>query len=125
MRLHAAVVAAIATALGAWPAVVFEAPAYRTRSATLVIADGRVITASASPTCSSDAECAQMFWALRGGGGGNFGVVTEFSFQMHRVASSMLVGDLCWESDSPLLPQLWDWLMTACVGPNVSTASPL
>jgi hypothetical protein len=65
-----------------------------------------------------------MFWALRGGGGGNFGVVTEFSFQMHRVPSSILVGDLCWESNSSLLPQLWDWLMTACVDPNFSIAFP-
>ena len=76
-----------------------------------------MITASASPACSSDTVCAQMFWALRGGGGGNFGVVTEFSFQMHRVAASILVGDLCWEGNSTLLPQLWGWLMEACVNP--------
>jgi len=108
-----------ATALRLPPhSTLFESHAHCTaRSATLVLADGRVIEASASPACSSDGVCAQMFWALRGGGGGNFGVVTEFSFQMHRVAPSILVGDLCWDSNSTLLPQLWHWLMNACVSP--------
>ncbi|WP_372789983.1 FAD-binding oxidoreductase [Paraconexibacter sp.] len=53
-------------------------------AAELVTADGRVVRASAD-------ENAELFWALRGGGG-NFGVVVAFEFALHRLEREVLAG---------------------------------
>src|SRR5208282_6712461 len=53
-------------------------------SADVVTADGEL--KRASPT-----ENADLFWALRGGGG-NFGAVTAFEFQLHKLGPQVLSG---------------------------------
>lgn len=51
-------------------------------SADVVLADGRLVTAS-----MSDNE--DLFWALRGGGG-NFGIVTSFTFRLNAVGPEVM-----------------------------------
>jgi len=57
-------------------------------SVDIVTADGQLRTASAD-------ENADLFWALRGGGG-NFGVVTSFEYRLHDVGPTVLAGLLVW-----------------------------
>jgi FAD/FMN-containing dehydrogenase len=53
-------------------------------SAEMVTADGHRVHVSAS-------EHPELFWGIRGGGG-NFGVVTSFEFQLHQVGPQVLAG---------------------------------
>ncbi|MCZ2839183.1 FAD-binding oxidoreductase [Modestobacter sp. VKM Ac-2985] len=75
-------------------------------SAEVVTADGTVVTASAS-------EHPDLFWALQGGGG-NFGVVTRFTFRLHPV-TTVLGGPMFFElADGPaVLAHFRDFIRTA------------
>ena len=53
-------------------------------SADVVTAQGELLTAS-------EAENADLFWAIRGGGG-NFGIVTSFEYRLHAVGPIVLAG---------------------------------
>lgn len=53
-------------------------------SADVVTADGRLLHANEN-------DHSELFWGLRGGGG-NFGVVTSFEFQLHAVGPEVVAG---------------------------------
>ena len=74
-------------------------------SAEVVLADGARVVASAD-------EEPELFWALRGGGG-NFGVVTEFTFRAHPV-SDVVGGPTFWpiEQTHELLSTYREYLPT-------------
>jgi FAD/FMN-containing dehydrogenase len=71
--------------------------------ATVVLADGSVAVANAQ-------QHQDLFWALRGGGGGNFGIVTRFVFRTHP-ASDVTTYSLEWPwSDAKAVVQAWQQL---------------
>lgn len=68
--------------------------------AEMVNADGRVLHASRD-------ENADLFWALRGGGGGNFGICTSFRFRT-RPLETVAYAEISWPI-SDLKPVLKSW----------------
>jgi hypothetical protein len=86
------------------------------RSFDVVTADGKYLTASAQ-------QNKELYWGLRGGGG-NFGVVTSFEFQLHPVDPLMIGGDLdyAWQDAPAMLKFLFDFCAHAPDELNVDFA---
>ena len=55
------------------------------------LVSAKMVTAKGKELRVSDRENADLFWAIRGGGG-NFGVVTEFEYKLHPVGPEVLAG---------------------------------
>jgi len=76
-------------------------------SATVVLPSGQAVTASS-------AENPDLFWALRGGGGGNFGVTTSLTFATFPIADADVVNvHFPTESFAQVLVGWQNWLRTA------------
>src|SRR4051794_6992728 len=72
-----------------------------TREAGLSIdnlVSAQVVTAEGEIRRVNDTDHADLYWAIRGGGG-NFGVVTEFEFRLHEVDPMVQFGIMFWELD--------------------------
>jgi FAD/FMN-containing dehydrogenase len=61
-------------------------------AAEMVTVDGGLVRASAD-------DDAELFWALRGGGG-NFGIVTSFTYRLHQVGPTVLGGPIFYPGDT-------------------------
>jgi FAD/FMN-containing dehydrogenase len=81
-------------------------------SYTVVTADGEVVRASRT-------ERPDLFWGLRGGGG-NFGIVTEFEFRLHPVGTRSLVAEYTFPLDRAI-PALRAWRDLNADAPRAAT----
>ena len=83
-----------------WLARQFGLACDNVASYTVVTADGEAVRASAD-------EHPDLFWGLRGGGG-NFGVVTEFEFRLHPLSHTVLAVDRYFDpDDAPAALRAW------------------
>ena len=69
----------------------------------IVTADGKVIVADAK-------HHPDLYWACRGGGGGNFGIATRFTFRTHAVAQgSYFVATWPWAQAAEVVASFLGW----------------
>ncbi|MGW3607825.1 FAD-binding oxidoreductase [Micromonospora sp. NPDC005161] len=81
-------------------------------SYTMVTADGDVVTASRT-------ENPDLYWGLRGGGG-NFGIVTDFDFDLHHTGTQTLVAEFDFRAEDAV-PVLEGWRDLNAVAPRQAT----
>jgi hypothetical protein len=106
-----------------WLARLFGLSCDNVEGFEMVAADGSLVRANAS-------ENSDLFWALRGGGG-NFGIVTEFEVRLHPLSSVLLAtsyvsGDDIynilsdWRGFMPEAPDELKWNISLCLAPTQS-----
>ena len=76
-------------------------------AAQIVTADGKVLVADSS-------RHADLYWACRGGGGGNFGIVTQLTFRTHPVTQgSYFIATWPWAQVEQVLASFLHWAPSA------------
>ena len=84
-----------------------------------------LVTADSSIVCANATENPDLFWALRGGGG-NFGVVTEFQVKLHPLTAVVLAEGLSpdirpllefWRGFMAEAPPELKWNVNLCLAP--------
>ena len=72
-----------------------------------------MVTVNGQKVRASEKENTDLFWAIRGGGG-NFGIVTEFAFKLHPVGPEILAGLLVFPIDQAkqILQQYRDFILS-------------
>ena len=70
-----------------------------------------VVTADGEFVKASDNENADLFWGIRGGGG-NFGIVTDFEFRLNPLGPQVMAGPVFWpmEDATEVLRFYRDWI---------------
>jgi FAD binding domain/Berberine and berberine like len=106
-----------------WLARLFGLSCDNVEAFTMVAADGSLVHASAG-------ENEELYWALRGGGG-NFGIVTEFKVRLHPLTSVLLATScVCgddiytllrnWREFMPEAPDALKWNISLCLASTKS-----
>ncbi|GKZ23184.1 hypothetical protein AbraIFM66951_000728 [Aspergillus brasiliensis] len=82
---------------------------------TVITPDGRILTAN-------DAQNQDLFWAIRGAGGGQFGVVTEFILQTHPIPDNVVTGGLTfYAASNSNASELASWIAFAELAAQIPT----
>lgn len=90
----------------------------------------RLLLADGSRVRAAEGENEDLFWAVRGGGG-NFGIVTEFEFRLQQLGTTVLAGPLIYRADQApeVLAHYREFIRQApdelAVYLNLRTAPPL
>jgi len=72
----------------------------------------QVVTAEGQLVRASEREHPDLFWGLRGGGG-NFGVVTDFEYMLHPIGPEIVGGAIAWRAeDAPEVLEMFRTLMS-------------